>query len=432
MLVQFSFSNFKSFKDEAVLDLVVSNNKRTNLYASPVNQKSAALKATVLFGANASGKTKLFEAFGFMKTFVCPPKRDNIVPTLDYWQTKYDTFRLNTESRDQSSYFEVVFIIDGIQYRYGFELDRRQIIAEWLYIKRQRENNVFTRDANGIKYNKEHINQKIANNIIQADMVSPTASLLAVLRTFNEQTAIRITHWFESVMVVSANDIRSSVGALGTTLLDDAKRKNDIVKFLKAFDVNIEGMNLHEMHVEDIPAKIKAMVGEQQLKGSLYDGIGTLHHTYNSLYERVEDTWFSLEKDESYGTNRLFWLSWAIISSLKAGTPLLIDEFDSGIHPHVTQAIIELYYHSQTNAQLVINTQNAAMLHYKNEQGEKLFIKDQVFLVNKNRYGESTLTPLTDYQNDMRSNLETLYLDGDFGGVPYISTLGLQQLINEE
>ena len=48
------------------------------------------------------------------------------------------------------------------------------------------------------------------------------------------------------------------------------------------------------------------------------------------------------------------------------------------------------------------------------------------------RYGESTLTPLTDFSSDMRSNLENLYLDGDFGGVPYVSMSGLMELIQRE
>ena len=171
------------------------------------------------------------------------------------------------------------------------------------------------------------------------------------------------------------------------------------------------------------------MIGEKNLSSPLYDGIGTSHRQYNELYERMGNVWFSLEKDESYGTNRLFWLSWAILSALEKGTVLFIDEFDSGLHPYIARQVVDLFYHSHTKAQLIINTQNASLLRYKTEEEQNFFVKNQVYIVDKNRYGESTLTPLTDFSNDMRSNLEKLYLEGDFGGVPYVNITSLMELI---
>ena len=429
MLVQFSFNNYKSFKDETILNLTASGAGKKDLYLHKVESKSGLLKTVVVYGANASGKTKLFEAFNFMKLFISPPRRDNRIPILDYWQTKYDGFRLNTASEGASSFFETVMLIDGVQYRYGVELNNKEVLSEWLYMKRQREINVFVREGADIKFNKEQINVKVANNIISADMVSPTSSFLAVLKTFNEPLATRIVGWFDNAIVISANDIRSAVPL---QFLADDERKKVITKFMKAFDFNIEDMNLHEIRIEDVPEKVKAMIGEENMTGPLYDGISTSHKQYNELYERVGDVWFSLEKDESYGTNRLFWLSWAIISALEKGSVLFIDEFDSGIHPYIARQVVDMFYRCNKKAQLIINTQNASLLRYKTEDDQKLFVKNQVYIVDKNRYGESTLTPLTNFSSDMRSNLENLYLDGDFGGVPYVNMSGLMDMIQHE
>ena len=212
MLVQFSFSNYKSFKDEAILNLVASGTGKKDLYCHEVDGKTGLLKTVVVYGANASGKTKLFDAFNFMKSFISPPKRDNRIPILDYWQTKYDAFRLNTASEKECSYFETVMVIDGVQYRYGVELNNKEVLSEWLYLKRQREINVFSRDGADIKFNKEQINVKVANNIISADMVSPSSSFLAVLKTFNEPLATKIVSWFDDAIVISANDILMKKG----------------------------------------------------------------------------------------------------------------------------------------------------------------------------------------------------------------------------
>ena len=140
MLVQFKFNNFKCFKDEALLNLVASNyfkEESNNIVSTPFY---SVVKTAAIYGANASGKTKLFLAFDFMRSVVLH-SANNVNNNI--WQNKYDTFRLSTESREASSSFEVVFIIDNVQYRYGFELDKNEIYTEWLFRKKSKEIKVF-------------------------------------------------------------------------------------------------------------------------------------------------------------------------------------------------------------------------------------------------------------------------------------------------
>ena len=74
MLIQFSVQNFKTFKEKAVLSLLASNydtatREKENIIAlTGLNLR--VLKSIVVFGANASGKTRLLEGLGFMKSFV--------------------------------------------------------------------------------------------------------------------------------------------------------------------------------------------------------------------------------------------------------------------------------------------------------------------------------------------------------------------------
>lgn len=424
MLIQFTFSNFKCFKEETVLNLVASNTRNTGYYAHKTDFKYSALKALAVFGANASGKTKLFEAMNFMRSVICPPRRDEKIPVFDYWQTIYDSFRLNTQSENDESVFECVFILNGIQYRYGFSLNSKEILSEWLYRKLSRETLVFCREkGENYNINKRYISEKIFKTVKSAKMISPAVPLLSILATFNDTLSKLLVEWFKSIVIISANDLRS-IDAL--TTID---KKKVIVGFLKAFDINIEDIELHETDVDNIPDKIKAIIGEKNLKGKFYDGINTTHKVYNNLYERVNDTVFSMERDESFGTNRLFSLSWPIINSLKKGTVLFIDEMDSGIHTNIIKIIIGLYYRCSSNAQLIINTQNSSLLDASDGQGNKLFRKDQVYIVNKNRYGESSVLPITDFRNDLRANLEKIYLAGGISGVPYVDINALLGLI---
>ena len=93
MLVQFSFNNFKCFKDEVVLNLTGPKSLVNKNYAVQSAHNYSVLRTAAVYGANASGKTKLFSAFELLKVFISPPKRANKIPVLDYWMTQYDSFR---------------------------------------------------------------------------------------------------------------------------------------------------------------------------------------------------------------------------------------------------------------------------------------------------------------------------------------------------
>jgi len=424
MLVQFSFSNFKCFKDENVVNLISSKGKNYKRYSYETSFKYSVLKTLSIYGANASGKTKLFEAFKFMKYVICPPKRNNTIPIFDFWQTKYDPFRLVLQSDNNSSFFEAVFIIGDIQYRYGFELNSERIISEWLYRKDQREVRVLNRDKTlNTYFNRNYVNAKIADNIKSAGMISETVPFISVLATFNDPLCKSLVEWFDSIAVISANDIRNGIS------LTDPKQTSAIVDFLKAFDFNLEGLSLREMQYDDIPDKIKSVIGAKEKEGGYYDGVNTQHIVYNNLYERSSVVNFSLESDESFGTNRLFHLSWPIISALRNGKTVFIDEIDSGIHTSIIKTIVDLFNRSHGTAQLIFNTHNASLLNTRDSDELLLFRKDQIYLVNKNRYGEAMVRPVTDFGDDLRSNIENKYLDGEISGIPYIDFALLNKVL---
>lgn len=424
MLLQFTFSNYKCFREENILNLAIPAAKSKLYFTHRTAFNYSALKALVVLGANASGKTKLFDAVKFVKNIICPPKRSEKIPIFDFWQTQYDSFRLNTNAPNQSSTFEMIVVIDEIQYRYGLELNKNEIISEWLYTKNQRETFVFIREAKeSIRINKRYVNERIYEMVHSANMLSPVVPLLVILATFNDTLSQKIVNWFNSITIISANDIRS------IDALHELEKKDCIVKFLKSFDINIEDISLHEIDYDSIPNKIKHLIGDSHKETKIYDGINTMHKVYNELYERDHFTQFSLEKDESYGTNRLFGMSWPIINSLRNGTLLLIDEFDSGIHSNIIDKIVRLYYLCNSNAQLLINTQNTSLLNNTDDENRPLFTKEQIYLVNKNLYGEANLLPVTDFDEDFRTNMEKLYLGGYISGVPYVDVQMLLNLI---
>lgn len=434
MLVSFSFGNYKSFKEENNISFVAELNETDSLYSTTSPFEYSVLKTAAVYGANASGKSKLFEAFDCMRKLVCPPRNRKKIPVFDFWRNQFAPFRLSTASTSPT-FFEVVILIDDIQYRYGVELNGNGILDEWLYRKKERESLILSRkkkedDTVETKVVKNFINSRIYANVKSAGMLTSDVPLLTLLATFNDELSKQIVVWFGRTSVISANDMIMPIDALM-----DENSKQEIVNFMRSFDFNIEDLSMHEMNIDDVPDKIRSMISDEEMKGPVFDGVLTTHRLYNELYERIGVSQFMMERDESFGTNRLLRLSWPILRALKEGRTLLIDEIDSGIHPFIVTAIIRLFYKTTNRAQLIVNTQNTSLLSYpigyeENKKDKKyLFRKDQVYIVNKNRYGESNVYPITHFQRHIRTSIEKMYLDGRLTGVPYVELDNIYDLI---
>ena len=75
MLLQFNFKNFKSFRDDTTLDLTATKISEFNNHVVTVANERV-LPVAAIFGANASGKSNVQEAFRYMTMYV--------IDSLDY------------------------------------------------------------------------------------------------------------------------------------------------------------------------------------------------------------------------------------------------------------------------------------------------------------------------------------------------------------
>ncbi|MCX6706139.1 MAG: AAA family ATPase, partial [Candidatus Woesebacteria bacterium] len=146
MLIQFSVSNFLSFKDQVTFSMVASTIKEhydTNVFEA--SKKLKLLKSAVIYGANASGKSNLFRAMQFARKFILISSKE----TQATEEIRVTNFKLSTETESKPSFFEFVFLLEGVQYRYGFEVDRIEVQREWLfYTPKTIEAKLFDREKN--------------------------------------------------------------------------------------------------------------------------------------------------------------------------------------------------------------------------------------------------------------------------------------------
>ena len=372
------------------------------------------LTAAVVYGANASGKTKLFQAFKFMTDMVYELARENKYD----WKKQYAPFSLSEDMDDESSSFEVVFLLNGIQYRYGFEIDGEKVLSEWLYRKKKDEVCILYRDDIELTSHGTYISSEIANNLRKAKMVRDDTLFLAVLAVWNDRFAKKIVGWFARCNVLSASTSRFSGYSLKQL---NSPMKEQILQFMQSADFNIDDMFIRETDTEKIPEEFRRFIKKENGENPKFiDGVMVQHKTFdkNGLSHGKALLW--LEDDESYGTYRMFALSAPVIDTLQDGKVLFVDEIDNGLHSDLLSAIVALFSSPQINkhgAQLIINTHNRDLIN--NRIGG--FQADQIWIAEKDRFGVATLKPLLNYRVESGHSIGEMFREGRFGGIPYLN-----------
>ena len=118
---------------------------------------------------------------------------------------------------------------------------------------------------------------------------------------------------------------------------------------------------------------------------------------------------------------KFFALIGPILSALEEGEVLFMDEIDSKLHPNLVFKLVALFNSVSTNpknAQLIFNTHNSNLL------SANIFRRDQVWFVEKDRFGAASLYSLASFKTDeggrKTDNFEEKYLEGRYGGVPVL------------
>lgn len=420
MLIEFSVGNYRSFKEKVTFSMVAANlvakDKKldeNNVFA--VNEDLKLLKSAAIYGANASGKSNLAKALAFMTDFMINSSRE----TQSVDEIAVEPFILSSETKDKPSFFELVFLIDGQQYRYGFEADHENIVSEWLfYVPKVRETNLFERQLNTIKISKTYkasgIEQRTRHN----------ALFLSVSAQFNVEIAEKILVWVsDKLNVISAAQDRGYIGHTLNCLLEGTN-KNEILKLVKELDLGISDIHVEsaDLKIDNFPDKIPDELKKAIIKNSSgkTTSVKTSHRKFDSVgnYESIEE--FDLGHHESEGTQKLFALTGVIITTLKEADVIIIDELDARLHPLISQAIVKLFNSNETNPN---NAQLIFMTHDTNLLSNKLFRRDQIWFTEKNHYGTTDLYSLAEYNIRNDASFESDYIKGRYGAIPYLGDL---------
>lgn len=406
MLVEFSVSNFWSFKALQVLPMqaakIVSKDSRLDRQNTlVVSDDLSLLKTKGIFGANASGKSNVVKAMLGMLTIVdlCFTK-NNII------QEAVVPFHLNVETPNEPTFFQLVFTLEGMVYRYGFEVHRNAVVSEWLFGKPLRrgsskkltEKYFFKREGMNVSVNQATFSEGKrfeSSDQLNGQVYRVNALFLRVVAALNGTLSQKICHYFNLIGFVSEYPDKEFYVRANARLADSV--------FLEKVSALIRAVD---------PSAHKVSARSVSRNGAQEGWEPLIHRNYSNGKEVV----FPLLGIEAEGTKKLFGMSPFIFDSLAEGLVLVVDEFDARLHPKLTRKVIDLFHSPHTNpkgAQLIFVSHDSHLLDHT------LLRRDQILFADKGQDGATELYSLVQVKgvrND--SAYEREYLLGRYKAVP--------------
>ena len=409
MLIQFNFKNFKSFREEATLDLSAA--KMTEFSDRVVTIGSEKiLPVAAIYGANASGKSNIYNAFEYMAEYVMDSFKYGD-DEENFEEFRPTPFLFDSTSANAESSFEVYFTLPGDKtekiYNYGFCIGKEGVTEEWLNAKAKtarKYSTVFYRGTTDDELDLSGFPKNSRDNIqVALERQVLIISLGAKLK-IAKCKAIR--DWFLSNEFADFGDPVTNFflhRRLPKRFVEDKEVQQKVVEYFASFDE----------HIKDF--KIERVPHDGESKEDTYK-INALHKMIDS--EEMAEIPLSLE---SAGTLKMFALYPELQEVLEKGSVFFIDELNARLHPLLVRNFILTFLNPKINtnhAQLVFTTHDTWQL------SNQLLRRDEIWFVEKDTRGLSTLYSLADFVDEDGARIrkdesyEKNYLLGKYGAIP--------------
>ncbi len=419
MLVELRISNFRSFKDEVVFSMepYSQNGEKINLIETGFSKVPYVYKTSGIFGANASGKTNVLKALGYLKSILsmgASTKSEDKLPSDYYLFSKgYD---------EKPSSFKITFLKNSKLYDYEISLLNGCVVKENAFFSdfsekgSKRKKCIFSREQNndgtysfslskGIK--KTWTTELLSQRVFLSDLINN--------RNTDKNEIHDIYEFFRKDIVVVGNKSPNFSQVLHK-IADDADCRKDIIEFTKNADLGLENISVKSQSLEEFLKQInfKNELENDEQKEFLNQVRPMEAKAYHNTEEGgTKET--KLIQTESEGTKMYLAISDSVLTALKTGKVLFIDELDESLHPFLVRNLVDLFNRNETGAQLIFTSH----AHYLMD-GETL-TRDQIWFASKENGFYTDLYPLSDFSERKKEGFYKAYINGVYGAVPNIA-----------
>jgi uncharacterized protein len=413
MLIGFKFQNFRSFLDRQAFSFSTSSDRThesTHLLQTGMKAVPRVSKVAIAFGPNASGKTNLLVALAIF--------RDLILHSTAYsdaqFAERHTPFRLGP-SGSQPTEFEIDVVLDHVRYRYAVSYDSRRIRSERLLVYRTGKSQRWFDRRYDEATQKEEWATFSPNFNGPREMwrkaTRPSALFLTTAAQLNSEQLAPLMRWVEHRLEIVLPADMSDIKRVATQM-QDVDFKARVLGLLHAVDIRVDDVRVAEQE----PPQVNAVAPRGAASGHTKHGSARASIEFSYARDGGLPIWLD-SVFEAAGTHRLIGLFGPLLQAIDRGKLLLIDEFDTGLHPLVARFLIQLINDplaSSHGAQLLLTSHNTTLMDLD------ILRRDEIWLVQLDDKHASCLSPLLRSSPRKHELIAKNYLRGRYGAVPLI------------
>lgn len=417
MLIEFSVTNFRSFRERQTLSMVAASRLRkkenTFLVSTPGEKLPSLLKVAVIYGPNASGKSNLLKALAVIDDVA------NREPKVSSLPLPVAPFVFDPVLADKPSEFEVHFVHQGMRYQFDFAATVSRITREELRI--------YPRGREVLLYSRQH---KESGDVyffgpeFEGDptlcetwkkLTPPTLMFIsqAVANSSEELTQLKAPfEWLSGSSLFLLHGMSGMAFASQRLAEKNELHSQDIASFLREIDVPVSKIRVEK------PDDSKNALSTGLAINSRENGSRRTYLTHKTVLGEAELRF----DDESEGTKNLigFWLPWTTKdpSAASARRILVVDELDSSLHPKIVSALVAKHMESPIPSQLIFTTHDTHLMD------SRILRRDQIWITDRDMYGATQLRAIHDFEGREGEDVEKRYYEGRYRGLPLIKKAG--------
>lgn len=436
MLLRLIAENLTSFKEAVEFNTFPSSKSHSHENHKITCGHATALRMSAIYGANGAGKSNLLQALNLLQTLV----KTETLRKIDFYDDP--TFKLDSQCSGKPSGLAVEFYYNNNVFYYHVEFTLEEIVLEELLLsKKSKDIPLFTRKRTDISIDSNYIGKGISEQFQDAlkRLVRPDMLLLSFLgKYYSSESSLVVDayQWFmKNLQLVLPDMFHGFVPHMIDTDSDFSELVNRTLPELKTgIDKLIVTKEL--IAEEDVKSgKLMQLVkqakehpGEPQTTRNRFtDDVVNVVFEDGNIYLKTlvavhrnldgSDVEISLH-DESDGTRRLIEYMPLLYAIIQKDMVYVVDEIERSIHPIMIKDIVRKLSESTTaKGQLIFTTHESGLLD------QNIFRPDEIWFAQKDAEQATQLYPLSDFNIHKTANIENGYLNGRYGGIPFLSNL---------
>lgn len=429
-----------SFRDAVEFNTFPSSKSHSHEWHKVKCGHVTALRMSAIYGANGAGKSNLLKCMDLLKEMVCSEKLGDVFMPADLY------FKLDNDGKNKPSELAVEFYAGGEVFYYHLVFNQEKIFEEELLLSYKNEDvPIFRRKDNDVILAVESDSEKDKEEFLRvfADamrrIIRPDMLVLSFFGQYypDEFPVVKVAYeWIRTLQVVLP---AKRIGYLPHMLDEDSDFAGYVNNLLPELNTGISRLIVKKEIIADSDAEgnpglsmaikaAKEQPGEPQMyKKTIFNDISNIVvedgiiylKTLVGLHKNADGSEVEISIDmESDGTRRLIEYMPLLLSVAKDDNVFIIDEIERSIHPIMIKTLMKkISENKEAKGQIIFTTHESCLLD------QSIFRPDEIWFVQKDIDQSTRIYPLSDFNIHKTANIENGYLNGRYGGIPFLSNL---------